>query len=77
VAKAADNAVAATSKQAYQAAKAVVYKDWAKIGFTYVVYGKTIKRFQKYIVGEGLKKGQTYPVEYLLSNPAVSIIMLE
>lgn len=54
----------------------IISKDGVKIGFTYVVYGKTIKRFQKYILGKGLEKGQTYPVKYLLSNPEVSIIML-
>ena len=54
----------------------IVYKDWAKIGFTYVVDGKTVKRFQKYIIDKGFEKGQIYPVEYLLYNPEVSIIML-
>ena len=52
----------------------IVYKDWAKVGFTYAVDGEHFKRFQKYVDGAQLEKGQTYVVEYLLSNPAVSII---
>jgi len=55
----------------------IVYKDWAKVGFTYTVNGEHIKRFQKYVDGEPLKKGQTFTVEYLLSNPGVSILKLK
>ncbi|SEN89392.1 hypothetical protein SAMN04488505_11466 [Chitinophaga rupis] len=55
----------------------IVYKDWAKVGFTYTVNGERIKRFQKYVDGKQLKKGQTLTVEYLLSNPGVSILKLK
>ncbi len=53
------------------------YKDEVTVGFTYMVDGEHFKRFQKYVDGAQLEKGQTYVVEYLLSNPAVSILKLK
>jgi hypothetical protein len=52
----------------------IVYKDWAKVAFTYTVDGTSIKRFQRRVDNVKPEEGQTYTVEYLLHNPAVSIL---
>ncbi|KAA2238680.1 hypothetical protein F0L74_20900 [Chitinophaga agrisoli] len=55
----------------------IVHEDGVTVGFTYIVDGEHFKRFQKYADGDRLEEGQTYTVEYLLSNPAVSILRLK
>ena len=55
----------------------VFYKDFAKVGFSYSVNGREIKRWQRYKKELEIRTGDTYQVQYLISNPAIGILKLK
>ncbi len=54
----------------------IITKDWAKIKFSYTVDGVEHTRFQKISDVKRIGEGETFTVEYLVSNPNIAILRI-